>query len=398
MSSSNDRCDVLGQAPSGSNERKTQLRFLDFPAEIRVQIYKYLLETNYVTEREANPSFFVNQPHGRLDVHRERESIRLPNAVRCQNVWIERSSYSLSILRVNRQLYQESSKIFSDNSWIFVNVNRVFFAQNLKNRGFNAFHVNSSLGIKISILNLFIKFSPIDKSEKSDNFLMSVADAGKLRRALSTSPGLETAKLTFIAGQNFPKESNPITEAFTGLWSVGTASVCGPGDGHSLGRLARRISFKWILPSLRIELVTAVMLPLLQQSLAWVQQSLAWVQAQHVWNNWREVASECEASILLVIDCHAIYPCLSSTLREDIDPRFASEPDEILEIYAKLLLLLIEAQFSMGDYEAVRMFSLHALGRYGPLDNAIPKSFFGRASIELDQRLEIEDSSAEESE
>ena len=385
MSSSSDRCHALGQAPSGSNESKTHLRFLDFPAEIRIRIYEYLLLAKYVTERKENPEFFEHQPYRHYYNGREREKLDV-----CQNVWIERSSYSLNILRVNRQLYLESSKIFSENSWIFIRVNRDFFAQTLKTRGFSVLRVNSAQGVKISILTLSIEYRPDDDRPVSDNFLMSPDDAGKLRRALSTSSESEYAKLTFIAGRDFPKEDNPITEAFRGLWSVGSASVCGPGDGQSLGTMTHEISDKSLPPWSSLKLVTGTMLVELQNS-------LLQVQALHARNSWREIASECEASILYVIDCHSIYRCLYPNSREMYpDPQTAEQRD-ILEIYTKLLLLLIETLFSMKDYEAVLVFSRHAMNSYGPLDSAISQSFFRRAGAELDRRHGISEALLDDS-
>ena len=396
MSSSSDRCEVLGQAPSGSNEPKTHMRFLDFPAEIRIQIYKYLLLTRYVTTRKENEGFIVRIRDGRLEDEYDRPfEIRVvPGSVRCQNVWIEKSFYSVNILRVNRQLYLESSKIFSENSWIFVCVNRSLFAQDVKDRGFNAIPVNSSQGMKIATLTLCIKFEDNywDSDDSDGNFVMNIGDTGKLVRALSTSVGLESAKLTFIAGRNFPKESNPITEAFSRLWSVGKAYVCGPGDGHSLGTMTRQISTKLLTSQDRVELVIGFMLYRLRYS-------LAWAQAQQARKNWHVLAIQCEAYILYVIDCHAIYhslPLHYFPWEAGYSLQTAVKYKEILEIYDKLLRILTEAQFSTGDYIAVMLFWLRASGSWMSDIPCIPNPFVPRACAEWNRLHAIEDSSSEE--
>ena len=376
MSSSN-RCDVSGQAPSDSNERKKQLRFLDFPSEIRIQIYQYLLSTIHVTERKENPAFFAINQFAELDKDYEPRNRLVYGGVRCQNVWIERSSYSLSILRVNRQVYLESADVFASNQWICVRVNRHWFVEDLKGRGFNVIPVKSDKSAKISLLTLLITYAR--SADRFYEFVMSLADASKLQRALSTSHALETAKLTFMVGRNFPKEDNAVTQVFSKFQSIGHASVCGPGDAHSLGRMTRKITEITLLTFHPTEMVTAVML-------ARLQDSLTWAQAQEGRNNWRMLAATCEAEILYVIDCHAMYESLIPELSPSYDHQFDVVIEKIEEIYTKLLLLLIEAQFAMRDYEAVLLFSRHATGPYAPSDTAIPRSFYRRATMELERR------------
>ena len=105
------------------------MRITDLPAEIRNEIYRYLLATDYVRERSKNPEL---REFGGIALGYHRPEHKYAGSLRCQNVWIERSCYSLNILRVSRQIYQESSQIFSNNSWICVRVNRSFFARELK--------------------------------------------------------------------------------------------------------------------------------------------------------------------------------------------------------------------------------------------------------------------------
>ena len=54
MSSSSNRFDLLEKDPSRSKEQETHMRITDLPAEIRNEIYRYLLATDYVRERSKN--------------------------------------------------------------------------------------------------------------------------------------------------------------------------------------------------------------------------------------------------------------------------------------------------------------------------------------------------------
>ena len=373
MSASSNRFNVFEEEPSHSKKQETHTRITDLPAEIRNEIYRYLLATDYVTKRKMNPML---KGFGRLILRydRERPILRHAGHLRCQNVWIERSYYSLNILRVSRRIYQESSQIFSDNSWIFVRVNRSFFASALRMRGFNAIRLNSTQGMKVSILALSIRFPPSQFDSGSDTFVMSTTDAGKLQRALSTVTGLEEIKLTFIASPDFPKQSNPITKAFSDLRGVGIASVCGPGSRHSLGMMIRTISATLASTSDNKDAI-------MDLAQGRVRNSLSEAQAHQSNQEWHKTAAQCETSMAYIIDCHSIY---FRRIRRDYKKwRFLDNT------YRMLLTMLVEATFWIGDYDAVISYTEHVEGTNSgrnPILVGSVRDFRHRALTKLDER------------
>lgn len=264
--------------------------FLDLPPELRNKIYTYLLATEYVTKHNINPNHW--EPGTILG------SIGWPQVgdVRCPRVWIESSTYTLSILCVSRQVYQESSTIFSANSWILVRVNRSGFAHDLKRRGFNVFPINISKGINISMLIVSIHFPSLASLSESDTFVINSAAVGRLQTALFSVLGLEEMRLSFVARQDFPRESNSITAAFSQLRSIGSASVCGPGSGYSLGSMTREISSPFTSSSAVLEFI--------QQRL---QQCLSSAQKHQDNQNWHEAMDECLLAIVYQRDCIRQY-------------------------------------------------------------------------------------------
>ena len=348
------------------------MRFTDLPAEIRDEIYRYLLATDYVRKRIKNPGF---GEFGGMELgYHHPEYIAADHRIRCRNVWIERSCYSLNILRVSRQIYQESSQIFSKNSWIFVRVNRSIFVKDLKDRGFNAIRIKCTQGMKASILALTIRFPPQQFRSRSDTFVMSTTDAGKLQRALSTMTGLGEMKLTFIARHDFPKESNPITEAFLDLRGVGIASVCGPGSRHSLGMMARTISTRLVSTSVHKDAI-------LELAQGRVRNSLSEAQAYQTNQEWHKTAAKCETSMVYIIDFFSVY---FKGIR-----RASTQWSLLYDTYQILLTMLVEATFWIGDYDAVVSISEHVQGVNSgrkPTPEGSVRDFRRRALRILDER------------
>lgn len=157
MSSSSNRFDLLEKDPSRSKEQETHMRFSDLPAEIRNEIYRYLLATDDVRERTKNPEL---REFGGIALGYHRPKHKYAGSLRCQNVWIERSCYSLNILRTSRQIYQEplSSAPIIHGSVFVSTVHSP--PGNSKNRGCDAIRLNSTQGMKVCILALAIRFPP----------------------------------------------------------------------------------------------------------------------------------------------------------------------------------------------------------------------------------------------
>ena len=351
------------------------MRFTDLPAEIRDEIYRYLLATDYVRKRRKNPEF---REFGGVALGYHHPEHIYGGCLRCQNVWIERSCYSLNILRVSRQIYQESSQIFSKNSWIFVRVNRSLFASHLKGHGFNAFRINSTQGMKVSILALTVRFPthfpPSRLGWGSSTFVMSTTDAGRLQRALSTATGLVKMKFTFIARHDFPKESNPITEAFLDLRGVGIASVCGPGSRHSLGMMARIISTPLVSTSVHKDAY-------LELAQGRVRNSLSEAQAYRTNQEWHKTAAKCKTSMVYIIDFFSVY---FTGIR-----RISTQWSLLYDTYEILLTMLVEATFWIGDYDSVVSISEHVRGvnsRRKSTPEGSVRDFRRRALRILDER------------
>ena len=56
--------------------------------------------------------------------------------LRSQSVLKQSLAYSVSILRINRQIYEEALATFGENKWILVNANNAGYGSALKEHGF----------------------------------------------------------------------------------------------------------------------------------------------------------------------------------------------------------------------------------------------------------------------
>ena len=299
--------------------------FLGLPAEIRNRIYQFLLATEYVTERNVNSKFF--EPLAWMPIP----------SLRCHNIWIERSAYSPNILRVCRRVYQESSAIFSKNSWILVRVNHPTFAEELRGRGYNAISIDIDQGIKISTLILSIDITSLSHSAEGlyNTFVIRSSAAGILQDALLTAGRLADMKLNFIPCQNFPKEGNSITRAFSQLRGVRSASVCGPGSQNSLGVMTRAISTRLVTSPEDNDAILEFIEERLENSLSRVEE----YQDKKCWS---EAADECLASIAYVDNCYVVYVgnIIGDPARWDLVLRGNAKYEAFVDAYRDLLVKL----------------------------------------------------------
>lgn len=115
--------------------------FLALPAELRNQIYRYCLVTEYVTSCRPNPAYTVSGDATELrivdgedpkydDEDEDEESL---GTVRCDPSYIYNTAYNMSLLRANRQILEEAYSIFSDeNYWITVQSDKRRFLDSMK--------------------------------------------------------------------------------------------------------------------------------------------------------------------------------------------------------------------------------------------------------------------------
>ena len=100
-------------------------------------------------------------------------------------------AYSVPILRINRQIYEEALTTFGENKWILVNANNAGYGNALKEHGFPAVSYRESEFVrKNCVLNVEVSFLSLISSSLDDTFIISAGAADQLVRALLTTSGV----------------------------------------------------------------------------------------------------------------------------------------------------------------------------------------------------------------
>lgn len=205
------------------NPEVSVFRFFDLPAEVRNQIYRELLLTRNAISRAPNPKFFIfYRPESPLYVDEDPEvgegqDEYLPEVgtVVSENIHVEKSTCSMALLRVNRQMYREASHIFSENIWVRVHMNKAGLGRDLKSRGYNVqaegwrYRHNVKRALDIHIRN------PTGNNQGADSFLISLAAIAQLPRALFTLVGFTSLEFTIPVRPQFQGKFGPESEIVT---------------------------------------------------------------------------------------------------------------------------------------------------------------------------------------
>ncbi|KAK3178198.1 hypothetical protein OEA41_000331 [Lepraria neglecta] len=142
--------------------------FLDLPIEIRNEIYRELLISPCVSRRVSNPAYYSSAI--------ESEPIGSPPPE-------DAEVGTLSILSVNRRIYQEASKVMgTENHWIIIQVNKAGFGKDMKDHGFGVIY--SKLDCIAPALTVSVFYPSLISRDKVDTFLMANAGYSQLPRAL----------------------------------------------------------------------------------------------------------------------------------------------------------------------------------------------------------------------
>ena len=172
-------------------------RFLGLPGEIRNKIYEHLLLPQRTHARRENPAYIDSaldsEPFSRFWMPPSSDPLRVGDP-QCQNPFTERLRIQPSILRTNRQIYQEAIGIFRQTDWIFVRVNRRWFTEDLRLRGFPVLACPDA-ELARPFLRLTLDFASIRHDAATDSFVLPDYCSFQLYRIVMTIHGLRDSDL-----------------------------------------------------------------------------------------------------------------------------------------------------------------------------------------------------------
>jgi hypothetical protein len=146
--------------------------FLDLALETREEIYRDLLIGVRVSKRIPNPAYHNSPEESEPLVNAPRSDDDEIGKIGCQNVFIHTFDFQVSILRTNRQIYNEAKRLmYAENVWIHVKVNKAGFGRDMKEHGFA---VIASRGVHYPkpIVRVKIHYLRLDNPEY-ETFLMT---------------------------------------------------------------------------------------------------------------------------------------------------------------------------------------------------------------------------------
>ena len=171
--------------------------FLSLPGEIRNKIYSYLLSSHYGSNhtQKPNPAYGKSMRDSEPFARKWKPEKAKIGDPRCKNRSLEKITLYTSILRVNRQIYEESAGILRLTDWIFVEVDRCMFANNLKRRGFPVLACQDGASPR-PFLRLRLDFASLQHGPCRDALVLPDYCAMYLYRIIKTMKGLEDADLS----------------------------------------------------------------------------------------------------------------------------------------------------------------------------------------------------------
>lgn len=319
-------------------------RFLDLPIEIRNDIYRFLLNGNYISRRVPNLDYESSKTESEPIGNRPEPQVAAVGTLRCHNVWRETQEYCTEILRVNKQVHEEAAAIFlNENNWITVNVNKSGFGAEMKRRGFGVLYCGNLDHIEYPILKVSINFPSLRSRRETDTFLMSVALLNRLPRALWTTVGMREMEIRLelhpiFASISQEKEDN-VLYCFYRLRGVRKAILVG----------GNQEKHKTMIP---IELTTPHVdaNDILQDLKVMVGIfNAGWKRGQR-----QEIADLAEITIAFLSDCYKVY-----------GTEFISTNDQafhdICSATIRLAEGIAEARMDLGQYHSVIKYSNYAM-------------------------------------
>ncbi len=334
------------------------LRFLALPPELRNEIYRLVLVTENVTKREPNPAHHSSCKDTEPMIHNYRESIsHKPGTVRTHSLWLYSLDFQLSLLRVNRQIYDEASGIFAEeNPWIFINTTKKRLSQDLRDHGYGVIRCGGEKEIrqmiKFPVVEMSIYFprphetrAPYQthgphRHDGMIRFAVSTAGINQLPRALWTLKHSCLMGIFYDTSPNytrFPKAAREVVNAFSRLQKFGIPHPILPSGPKCRVHLPHRLRFGTTESDIHTEL----------------QHALTATDRYTTQGKWQEVENLCEASLAYLTDCSKIHGRTIHTSTEITQSTAA--------IVAALAIRLQQAKFLHKDYKAAIKYCSYVL-------------------------------------
>ena len=288
-----------------------------------------------------NPAYLASRVESEPIDNPSQASEEAIGTVRCQNVWKTQSTFQMSILRVNRQVYKEAYPIFRDeNHWITFECNKAGFSKDMKASGFNVVYCGDTRHIENPVLQIAVFFPSLLERHEVDSCVLSCYGIHQFPRALWTAKGMEEMVLYIKLHptvSKIPENEDGFMFLFKQLRGIEYAVVEGsPKYEESLPKEVTR-PYK-DAADIRIDLQVCI-----QQFKTFKEE-----------NRWTEAASHCESTIAFLADCYKVY---GSQFIEDNDLVFNS----IRSLTVQIAMDLAVAKLHVSDYQLGLKYARYAL-------------------------------------
>lgn len=326
------------------------ISFLVLPAEIRNKVYRYCLVTEYVTSCVPNPAYNVVGNATELKIvdgewpkhDDEEEDEEGFGIVRCDPIYIQKSAYNMSLLRVNRQIFEEAYSVFCrENYWITVQSNRVQFLDCMIDKGFPIKRSNGEPNIKDSILDLRAMFGKPSSSSRHGTCAVATQFAACLPRTLFTSTGMHALSLRFRMNERcLSMEKSHLEKVLLDLHDYGSfarTSVDGPGlDEDLFDQMSSILIPKPSVRIFRARFTAPYVVTILLRRLNKIIRNDLQMPCE-------KVADKCERMIAFVLDCFQTY---SSCILNNGNSHFG----KICKIVVQAVAHLSNVRFQQCQY------------------------------------------------
>lgn len=260
-------------------------------------------------------------------------------SVRCDSLRTYTLEYQVSILRANKKIHREAWGIFHlENFWTVVQVNKVGFGKEMKERGFPVATGDDLWNrIRCPVMKVTVKFSSLSDQKQSDNFILATIHLSGLIRALWTAKGASEMEVTIHLLPRLTYKSPSKCELLRPFFKLRNIKRVGVSvSSHSY-----------------MDLISHVITPTddINMTFGEIRESIRCLQRYIQEEQWKQAVLQLKEHSTLMNDCKIVYGHRLLGFEPGLDINTAiARNDAFKEIMTTTSLAIGEVALHLGQY------------------------------------------------